>query len=213
MTRRYQLRRDRFRINLTKAAGCADIHEEHASGGNRARPVLARVLERIKKGDTLVVVRIDRLARSLSHLLEIIERLEAKGGVYNLNVEISRDTTTLYASDRDDFLFLVDDHNPIEVQKACVVLGLMLHDLIIVGAGAEIIFTGMDWQSKAQIDRRVGFEQAVEALVCDFLSDTQGGWENDDGAYVEFCFDARARSIHLEFNERFTSSELFAHDF
>jgi len=38
--------------------------------------VLARVLERIDKADTLVVVRIDRLVRSLSHLLEVIERLE-----------------------------------------------------------------------------------------------------------------------------------------
>lgn len=62
-----------------KSAGCVEIHEEQASGGNRARPVLARVLERVGKGDTLVVVRIDRLARSLSHLLEVIERLEAKG--------------------------------------------------------------------------------------------------------------------------------------
>jgi len=65
-----------------KAAGCAEIHEEQASGGNRARPVLARVLERIQKGDTLVVVRIDRLARSLSHLLEVIERLEARGAFF-----------------------------------------------------------------------------------------------------------------------------------
>jgi len=65
-----------------KIAGCAEIHQEQASGGNRARPVLARVLERIQKGDTLVVVRIDRLARSLSHLLEIIERLEAKGAFF-----------------------------------------------------------------------------------------------------------------------------------
>jgi len=65
-----------------KAAGCTAIHEEHASGGNRARPVLARVLERVGKGDTLVVVRIDRLARSLSHLLEVIERLEAKGAFF-----------------------------------------------------------------------------------------------------------------------------------
>ena len=48
-----------------KSAGCAEIHKEQASGRNRARPVLARVLERIGKGDTLVVVRIDRLARSL----------------------------------------------------------------------------------------------------------------------------------------------------
>ena len=65
-----------------KSAGCAEIHEEHASGGNRARPVLARVLERVAKGDTLVVVRIDRLARSLSHLLEVIERLEVKGAFF-----------------------------------------------------------------------------------------------------------------------------------
>jgi len=65
-----------------KSAGCAEIHEEQASGGNRARPVLARVLERVGKGDTLVVVRIDRLARSLSHLLEVIERLEAKGAFF-----------------------------------------------------------------------------------------------------------------------------------
>ncbi|MCA3507053.1 MAG: recombinase family protein [Rhodobacter sp.] len=65
-----------------ESAGCAEIHEEQASGGNRARPVLARVLERIGKGDTLVVVRIDRLARSLSHLLEVIERLEAKNAFF-----------------------------------------------------------------------------------------------------------------------------------
>ena len=65
-----------------KSAGCAAIHEEQASGGNRARPVLARLLERIGKGDTLVVVRIDRLARSLSHLLEVIERLEARGAFF-----------------------------------------------------------------------------------------------------------------------------------
>ncbi|MBW7861516.1 MAG: recombinase family protein [Rhodocyclaceae bacterium] len=62
-----------------RAAGCGEIHEEHASGGDRDRPVLARVLGRIAAGDTLVVVRIDRLARSLSHLLAVIEQLERKG--------------------------------------------------------------------------------------------------------------------------------------
>lgn len=44
--------------------------------------MLARVLERTGKGVTLVLVRIDRLARSLSHLLEMIERLEAKGAFF-----------------------------------------------------------------------------------------------------------------------------------
>ncbi|RKF12355.1 recombinase family protein [Roseovarius spongiae] len=68
---------------VLKSAGCAEIHEEQASGGNRARPVLSlNMLERVAKGDTLVVVRIDRLARSLSHLLEVIERLEAKGAFF-----------------------------------------------------------------------------------------------------------------------------------
>lgn len=62
-----------------RAAGCTVLHEEYASGASRSRPVLARLLDRIGKGDVLLVVRIDRLARSLSHLLEVIERLEAKG--------------------------------------------------------------------------------------------------------------------------------------
>ncbi len=52
---------------------------EQASGGSCSRTVLALVLDQRRVGDTLVVIRIDRLARSLSHLLEIIERLEAKG--------------------------------------------------------------------------------------------------------------------------------------
>ena len=76
-----------------KSAGCAEIHEEQASGGNRARPVLARVLERIDKGDTLVVVRIDRLARSLSHLLGVIDRLEAKGAFFR-SIEDPIDTAS-----------------------------------------------------------------------------------------------------------------------
>lgn len=63
-------------------AGCAEIHEEYASGGDRRRPVLTRLLGRIEKGDTLIVVRIDRLARSLSHLLQIIETLEARGAFF-----------------------------------------------------------------------------------------------------------------------------------
>ncbi|MHA3980806.1 recombinase family protein [Halovulum sp. GXIMD14794] len=66
-------------IRELAAAGCTTIHEEYASGGNRARPVLARVLDRIEPGDTLVIVRLDRLARSLAHLLSVIEALDARG--------------------------------------------------------------------------------------------------------------------------------------
>jgi len=62
-----------------RTAGCTTIFEEHGSGASRARPELARLLKEIRPGDVLVVVRLDRLARSVSHLLEVIERLEAKG--------------------------------------------------------------------------------------------------------------------------------------
>lgn len=80
-------------LSALHAAGCDEVHEEHASGGSRARPVLARVIERVKRGDTLVVVRIDRLARSLSHLLEVIERLEAKGAHFR-SIEDPIDTAS-----------------------------------------------------------------------------------------------------------------------
>ena len=66
-------------VQELRSAGCMEIVEEQASGGSGTRPVLARVLDQLPPGDTLVVVRIDRLARSLSHLLEIMERLEVKG--------------------------------------------------------------------------------------------------------------------------------------
>ncbi len=61
-----------------RAAGCTDIVEERASGADPARPALARLLARLAPGDTLVVARIDRLARSLTHLLAVIDQLRAR---------------------------------------------------------------------------------------------------------------------------------------
>lgn len=69
-------------LDALSAAGCHILYEEKASGGNRSRPTLARALEAIRPGDTFIVYRIDRLARSLSHLLEIIEMLRAKGAYF-----------------------------------------------------------------------------------------------------------------------------------
>ena len=77
----------------------------------------------------------------------------------------------------------------------------------------EIPYAAITWDSPEVEMRQLSLEDVVEQLAYDFLSDTHGGWENNDGAYGEFCFDAGARCIHLEFNERFTSSELFTHDF
>jgi DNA invertase Pin-like site-specific DNA recombinase len=66
-------------LDELRAAGCDSVMEEHASGADRGRPVLARLLHDIRRGETLVVVRLDRLARSVSHLLAVIEQLEANG--------------------------------------------------------------------------------------------------------------------------------------
>lgn len=53
--------------------------EEKASAGTRKRPVLAECLEYLRAGDTLHVHSIDRLARNLKDLLEIIKQLKGKG--------------------------------------------------------------------------------------------------------------------------------------
>lgn len=62
-----------------RSAGCDLIVQEHGSGASRARPSLGKLLREIGRGDTLVVVRLDRLARSVGHLLEVIDDLSAKG--------------------------------------------------------------------------------------------------------------------------------------
>lgn len=68
--------------NALRAAGCQTVYEDKASGAARERPQLASALAKVEPGDTLVVVRIDRLARSLAHLLQIVETLRAKGAFF-----------------------------------------------------------------------------------------------------------------------------------
>jgi DNA invertase Pin-like site-specific DNA recombinase len=80
-------------LDELRAAGCDTILEEHASGADRSRPVLARLLRDIRPGETLVVVRLDRLARSVSHLLAVIEQLEANGAHFR-SLRDPIDTTT-----------------------------------------------------------------------------------------------------------------------
>ena len=74
-------------------AGCSAILEEHAFGADRSRPVLTRLLSDIRPDDTLVVVRLDRLARSVGHLLAVIEQLEARGAHFR-SLRDPIDTTT-----------------------------------------------------------------------------------------------------------------------
>lgn len=82
-----------LQLDALKAAGCEEIFEEKASGAQRERPQLAAALKYTRKGDTLVVWKLDRLARSLKQLIETVEMLEKKGvGFRSLTENI--DTTT-----------------------------------------------------------------------------------------------------------------------
>jgi DNA invertase Pin-like site-specific DNA recombinase len=77
-----------------RRAGCERIHTEKASGAKADRPVLARVRDDVlRKGDVLVVWKLDRLARSLKKLITTAEELEERGiGLVSLTESI--DTTT-----------------------------------------------------------------------------------------------------------------------
>src|SRR5262245_66460808 len=54
-------------VDKLTAAGCDPIFEEKASGTRQERPVLQECLRYLRKGESLVVTRLDRLARSLAH--------------------------------------------------------------------------------------------------------------------------------------------------
>ncbi|MBA3517435.1 MAG: hypothetical protein H0T75_07300 [Rhizobiales bacterium] len=56
-------------------------------------------------------------------------------------------------------------------------------------------------------------EKAIESLAYAFLKQTHGGWENNDGAYGEFSFDVAARTIMLDYNERYVATESYEHAF
>ncbi len=74
-------------------AGCEKIFVEKASGAQRDRPELSAAIDYARAGDTLVVWKLDRLARSLKQLIETIEALEQREiGFRSLTEAI--DTTT-----------------------------------------------------------------------------------------------------------------------
>lgn len=56
-------------------------------------------------------------------------------------------------------------------------------------------------------------EKAIETLCYDYLEQTHGGWENNDGGYGEFRIDVAKRTIELEFNGRFTDTWTDNHTF
>ena len=74
-------------------AGCARIFVDHVSGSTGERAELAKLLEQLQPGNTLVVWRLDRLGRSIRHLIDLVANLDERGvGFRSLQENI--DTTT-----------------------------------------------------------------------------------------------------------------------
>lgn len=82
-----------LQMNALRAAGCKTIYKDRISGTTAKRPGLTKALRALKAGDVLVVWRLDRLGRSLEHLIKLTKTLGQAGkGFHSLTETI--DTTS-----------------------------------------------------------------------------------------------------------------------
>jgi DNA invertase Pin-like site-specific DNA recombinase len=84
-------------IKALKENGVEDVNlfSEKESGANNSRGELSNMLKFVRKGDALIVTKLDRIARSTKHLLEIAENLEKKGVTFKvLNIQLDTSTPT-----------------------------------------------------------------------------------------------------------------------
>lgn len=79
--------------------------------------------------------------------------------------------------------------------------------------GATIEFDATVWGQPQPERSTVNIAVAVENLAYDVLERTHSGWENSDGAYGDIVFDVADRTITLDYNERYTASENYTHNF
>jgi DNA invertase Pin-like site-specific DNA recombinase len=82
-----------LQIDALKAAGCEKIYQDVASGAKAKRNGLDEALKYLREGDVLVVWRLDRLGRSLKHLIEVVTLLNEKSIGFR-SLQESIDTTT-----------------------------------------------------------------------------------------------------------------------
>jgi len=82
-----------LQLDALQAVRCERVFRDTISGTKTKRPGLSKALGHVRSGDMLIVWRLDRLGRSLSHLIELIQTLEGRGvGFKSLTEQI--DTTT-----------------------------------------------------------------------------------------------------------------------
>lgn len=83
-----------LQVDGLAAAGCEQVFHEKATGTNRERPELTACLRMLRKGDTLVVWKLDRLGRSLKDLVELIDDLHKRGVGFRSLTEAIDTTST-----------------------------------------------------------------------------------------------------------------------
>jgi len=76
-----------------RQAGCEKIYTDTVSGKHKERPGLTQALEVVRTGDTLVVWKLDRLGRSLAHLVSVINDLQRQG-IHFQSLQEHIDTTS-----------------------------------------------------------------------------------------------------------------------
>lgn len=81
-------------IEQLKAAKCQKIYREKLSGARTERAELRKLMASMRKGDTLLVTRLDRLARSTRDLLNILAAVAENGGTFRSLGDAWADTTT-----------------------------------------------------------------------------------------------------------------------
>ncbi len=86
-------------------------------------------------------------------------------------------------------------------------------DAVVAMPAGEVVIAEAIWDQPGPSHSTVSIADAIERLAYDLLEQTHCGWENNDGAYGDFTFDAAERTITLDYNERYTASEYSQHVF
>lgn len=82
-----------LQLDALTEAGCIKIFEEKISGKDRSRPELDEMLKMLRAGDTVVVWKLDRIGRSMKHLIELMEYFDANG-INFISLQENIDTST-----------------------------------------------------------------------------------------------------------------------
>lgn len=83
-----------LQIDGLKNSGCEKIYFDVSSGSKSSRPQLDDMVKNIRKGDVIVIYKLDRLGRSLKHLIDFVNEMEQKGIGLKTLTGFSIDTTT-----------------------------------------------------------------------------------------------------------------------